>query len=702
MNLTIDKQECRLTESRDVEALRRKRLGQYFTGPRLARLLVAIAEGSRARSAIDPMSGIGDMLAEVNAVAPHAHLAGIEIDRSAYDVGCKRLSAVTDSLELIEGDAFNWSTISQLSGFSFDLIATNPPYVRYQTLVGGSPVASDDAVQSRSKSVRNGLFEICHHLPDLTDRDRKIFSSLIRGYSGLSDLAVPSWILCAMLTRVGSRLAVIVPHHWLTREYAYIVHYLLLKFFNILYVVEDAHRVWFEEAQVKTSLVVAERVGCISDILATSQGRFYLDVSLPASASTPGSEVGGLFPHAQHPEKAFAEHLKRLRANEAAKVGDGFSIARRSLAQTLNDMLQRCGHQKWFSECESTLPGATVARKVAPFQARVPQSLLDLLPAPAHRFTTLQALNVSVGQGLRTGANEFFYCELLGENEDEHLIAPGAALGLAPLWVPKAVLRPVLRRQSELSGAYIVSPEELKGRVLVLDRFIHPHDLAKLGGARSLFADGHCLNVMSPALVQLVSTAAGTNVGSPSEPKFIPEMSAVRTNTRNGVNLGKARFWYMLPSFARRHLPDLLVPRINYRHPKAVINAPEKVVIDANFSTLWLNEGATITPHALLAFLESSWTIAAMELSATVLGGGALKLEAAHIRHLPIPDLSAQDWSLLTKLGEQLVREASAAPIITEIDALITRVAFGKQRADSALAALRQLKAFRLDVRNRK
>jgi hypothetical protein len=207
---------------------------------------------------------------------------------------------------------------------------------------------------------------------------------------------------------------------------------------------------------------------------------------------------------------------------------------------------------------------------------------------------------------------------------------------------------------------------------------------------------------MPPALAQLVSTAAGTNVGSPTEPKFIPEMSAVCTNSTNGDNSGKARFWYMLPKFARRHLPDLLIPRVNYRHPKSVLNASARVVVDANFSTLWLNETATITPHALLAFLESSWATAAMELSATVLGGGALKLEAAHIRHLPVPELSADDWSLLTSLGEQLVVKSDAARIITEIDTLITRAIFGKQKADSALAALHKLKAFRLDARNNK
>jgi tRNA G10 N-methylase Trm11 len=702
MNLTVNNEGLSRSESSDFDARRRKQLGQYFTGSRLARLLVAMAEGSHLGSAIDPMSGSGDMLAEVNAVAPHAYLAGIEIDQSAYDFGCERLSAVTDSIELIKGDAFNWSTIAQLSRLSFDLVATNPPYVRYQTLVGKAPHASDDAGSSRSRSVRNGLLKICSNLPDLTDRDRNIFSSLIEGYSGLSDLAVPSWILCAMLTRVGGRLAVIVPHHWLSREYAYIVHYLLMKFFQILYVVEDTHRVWFEEAQVKTSLVVAERVGCSSDIRATCHERFYLDVSLPVSARTPSSEVGGLFPRVQHPEKAFADHLERLRTRDEVSVCDGVSITRRSVAHKLNDVLQRCGNQKWFVACEGTLANSTVRTKAGNFQPRIPQALLDLLPTPAGRFITLEALNVSVGQGLRTGANEFFYCELLAENRDEHLIAPSSVFGLEPLSVPRAALRSVLKRQSELSGAYVVCPEDLKGRVLVLDQFIHPDDLARLESAGRLFEDIHCPSVMPPALAQLVSTAAVTNIGSPNEPKFIPEMSAVRTNSTNGDNSGKARFWYTLPKFARRHLPDLLIPRVNYRHPKSIMNASARVVVDANFSTLWLNEAATITPHALLAFLESSWTSAAMELSATVLGGGALKLEAAHIRHLPVPELSADDWSLLTTLGERLVFETDAARILTEIDALMARAIFGRQRADSALAALRQLKALRLDARKNK
>jgi hypothetical protein len=233
-----------------------------------------------------------------------------------------------------------------------------------------------------------------------------------------------------------------------------------------------------------------------------------------------------------------------------------------------------------------------------------------------------------------------------------------------------------------------------------LDQFIHPEDLAEFTGR--LFEDADQLTVMPVPLARLVSAAETTNMGSAIEPKFIPELSAVRTNSTRNDKRKTVRYWYMLPKFVRRHLPDLLIPRVNYRHPKSILNAPEKVLIDANFSTLWLNDGATIKPQALLAFLKSSWAIAAMELSATVLGGGALKLEAAHIRHLPIPKLSGSDWAKLSTLGEQLVSRRDVAGALTEIDRLIARVVFKNQQAESALAALRQINAQRLDARKNK
>jgi tRNA G10 N-methylase Trm11 len=45
-----------------IAITQRKRLGQFFSGARLARLLATIADAKGARIVIDPMCGNGDML----------------------------------------------------------------------------------------------------------------------------------------------------------------------------------------------------------------------------------------------------------------------------------------------------------------------------------------------------------------------------------------------------------------------------------------------------------------------------------------------------------------------------------------------------------------------------------------------------------------------------------------------------------------
>ena len=50
-----------------------------------------------------------------------------------------------------------------------------------------------------------------------------------------------------------------------------------------------------------------------------------------------------------------------------------------------------------------------------------------------------------------------------------------------------------------------------------------------------------------------------------------------------------------------------------------------------------------------------------MESVGTPLGGGALKLEATHIRQLPVPPLSDQDCGRLHTLGLQLAASTPSA-----------------------------------------
>jgi hypothetical protein len=147
----------------------------------------------------------------------------------------------------------------------------------------------------------------------------------------------------------------------------------------------------------------------------------------------------------------------------------------------------------------------------------------------------------------------------------------------------------------------------------------------------------------------------------------------------------------MLPDFAARHQPDLFMARVNSLTPKAQLNLGRKSLIDANFSTLWLEPDARISVHALLAYLNSVIAAVLMEHIGTVMGGGALKLEATHLRTLPIPKFSASTLSKLSRLGKSLSRITGQRTheVRVAIDEIVAREIYGKRRAVIGLQQLR-------------
>src|SRR5699024_9444581 len=165
-----------------------------------------------------------------------------------------------------------------------------------------------------------------------------------------------------------------------------------------------------------------------------------------------------------------------------------------------------------------------------------------------------------------------------------------------------------------------------------------------------------------------------------------PSMSAVRTNIRR-KNSAEARFWYMLPPLTLRHRPKIFIPRVNNFHPKAILNI-DSTVVDANFSTLWLTQESAVDEYAMLAFLNSTWTKAFVEIVGSVMGGGALKLEATHLRRLPVPTMGKNEWQQLSLLGQKFINKNENQGLLNEINLIIFRAITNYDIEDHNLALI--------------
>ena len=666
-----------------LDSNRQKKLGQYFSGNKLSRLLLAISDKSDIANAIDPMCGSGDMLRAIKDEFPNAVLSGIEIDSQAYNL-CLAQSNEDAKMRLVHGDAFDWNIIKSLPVLAFDLVMTNPPYVRYQTLSS----LNKEALLPNSDEIREALLKTAQKLPHLETEARDIFVTLIKGYSGLADLAVPAWILCAMLTKVGGTLAMVVPESWLSREYAKPIHYMLLKLFKIRWIVEDTSRVWFQEgkAQVKTTLLVAERVPYIFNLEESCINQKYYHIMLPSTAIDEYSLVGNLYPNIETPEKSFLLALKKVSSNKNA-LPSLVHFDSVLLTDKLQDVIQRSYKFDWFQKCEPLLL-KTYKKQFSTIDKFGGIPLID--------FIFLTDLGVEVGQGLRTGANTFFYCDEVSYGKAYTTIKLSSVFKNKHIKVPTEILRPVLRKQNELNEGYRLDESMLSGRVIVLENYIHPKDVLELSKKEQL-----TFNIMPNALSLYIDEARVVDVGTEKKPKFIPSLSAVKTNSSSGDASRGAppRYWYTLPSIKPRHKPDLFIPRINNGYPKMMLNSEKRVIVDANFSTLWLRTEALVDKYAILAFFNCNWSIACMESIASVMGGGALKLEASHLRQLTVPKFDNRVWKQFSTFGKELVDTPTPEQTIEKIDMLFLKELYGQKSVNSMQKSILKIQQIKLNGR---
>ncbi len=657
-----------------LPAGQRKQLGQYFTGLPLGKLLAHLAWRPDTRTVLDPMAGHGDLLdAAWEAAAEHGarleRLDGIEIDNKTATACDARLTEIVGSGRpdrcIVAGDAFQPQSVRALPQRAYDLVITNPPYVRYQARqgTGGDPV-------------RTGLAELVS--AHVSGAPQAVWRSLAESYSGLADLSVPSLLLAASLVKPKGRLALVVPATWRSRDYADVIRYLLLRCFAIEYIVEDTQPGWFSDALVRTHLIVARRLHD-DEIARPVRSRrdwptaMWLQVA--PGASREGSLVGAAF-GGPYPEAKFAAWVRGGCLTPKA----GISARPFALQDEWDQLASRIKRRRWYEQLEGDADDLPLfATPHVPASTAIPESLRDILSKDilGEGLSTLRDAGIEVGQGLRTGCNGFFYVTACGTPGAEAVCVEASALfDHCRFTVPIDAVRPALRRQAELD---VAGREQVPdGRVLDLHGWVLPEDATMVDQARAAYAacGDKPPRIMPDALAAYVRKASVTPLKGEGGGALIPQLSAVRTNIRLPKNDHVTpRFWYMLPEFAPRHVPAAFAPRINHGVAWVESNRDPAILIDANFATFWVPQGGW-TRHALKALLDSAWCRAFMEALGTPFGGGALKLEATHLRHIPIPVLSASARQELDAAGRRLTRDtADVQSCIDKIifDAVLSR-----------------------------
>ena len=160
------------------ENIKIKRYGQVFSGRLVGDLLVSMLPNNiDVRTVIDPMVGQGDLLQSAYSKYSNAEIVlGIDIDE---DVNEKCNEAIPKARIYIE-DAFKSEHLNISGGW--DLVITNPPYIRYQTLKNNPEIGLPDG-----NEIRESLINHIRHSENL---DKEVFGPFGYGSSILDSMRI--------------------------------------------------------------------------------------------------------------------------------------------------------------------------------------------------------------------------------------------------------------------------------------------------------------------------------------------------------------------------------------------------------------------------------------------------------------------------------------------------------------------------------
>lgn len=584
-----------------------KLLGQFFSGERIPAFLASLLQLHDIKNVIDPMCGIGDMFLPFinNDIA----ITGIEIDEFV----ASQTNSKFPKANILCENAFNPHVINSiLQNGGYDLVITNPPFVRREFL---NPSASS-GFHLDIQTMKYNLLSILKESNHIPNEEKDIFRDTLNNLSLYSDLSSLAWLLCLILLRPGGQLALVIPTSWMTREYAKPIIKLTNSLCQIKYIIIDANRKWFEgSAQVQTSLIIARRnyygVSFINHTVKI--------VNIYKEALSSSSLIGNINPV---DFKKFIERGQSLLPFFDVNI-------------STQDALTVDTNQNNIS----------LQSKLSPFYDETKDQLISIVD-----------LKINVGQGLRSGANNFFYLKRKGNNCISSLFEQ-------ELPFIDSIFFPLIKSQSSLDSKFVLNkyPDDL---VLYIQDNALSRDI-ECSGSHFYYKP---LDSRIENYILLCETKE-------QKGKLIPELSAVKTNISEGKSGKPPRFWYMLPSACKRHFACLFIPRVNSSAPVCRINTLKgKIFLDANFTNLWLDEECVLSPYAVLALLNSTWVKIQFEENGTIMGGGALKLDAVQIKKTLFPIKILEFKETLHELGISLSNDnENSDSIRKQIDKLILK-----------------------------
>ncbi len=362
-----------MTRRPDAQVL----LGQFYTPPAVAALLVALTVTGERPKILDPACGDGallrgayDWLAArgLSHAERLALLWGLELDPAGAEAAARGLQEPGEpaSPQISSGDFFAREPDDLPR---FDCILANPPYLRSQQ--------QDDL----DPDYRERLFLAAARAGVEADAKTDLFAFFV--------------FHALRFMKVGARLGFVTPASWLTSNYASILQMLLTGELRLSAIVSSNVESFFSAVDVHTVLVLAERVD-------------------PAIAAP----------------DAVLRFVSLLRPLDSLSAADVTALARdvHTVTHSYEDAQVRVRVVPAAQE-RSALVGAPGVARNWSIHLRAPLSFERLFASPA--FTTLGQI-ARVSLGYKSLQNEFYYVDtgtIAQYGIEDRFLAPIVMLG---------------------------------------------------------------------------------------------------------------------------------------------------------------------------------------------------------------------------------------------------------------------------------